>query len=63
MTFTIDTTNKIIKLSHEVVIDELLKELEEMNIDFTEYKLSFTSNSDNSYWNYTGSGIRVRIPR
>lgn len=49
MTFTIDTTNKVIKLSNEVVIDELLKELEEMNIDFTEYKLSFTSNSDNSY--------------
>ena len=39
MKITIDTKSKTIQLEEEVIIDDLLKELEDMNIDYTEYKL------------------------
>lgn len=39
MKFSIDTKTKTIELQEEVIIDELLIVLEEMNIDYTEYKL------------------------
>lgn len=42
MKLTIDTTAKTIELKEEIIIDELLRELEKMNIDYTEYKLNIT---------------------
>lgn len=61
MIFTIDTTNKVIKLSHEIIIDELLKELEEMNIDFTEYKLSYIPYSNPYVVGYPGNTFTTPI--
>ena len=39
MKFTIDTKAKTIIIEEVVIIDDMLKELEELNIDYKEYKL------------------------
>lgn len=69
MKITIDSTNKTIQIEQEVIIDELLKELESLNIDYTEYKLipqyapfsplSIPIGIPNYPWDPYGNGTKI----